>query len=1190
MSRQRSRFRAENPDYEEEEDIVIGGIRIKPVEESDEIQSRNVRLTVRGRLKTYCGGQTTENVEIEESEYCVVNFTTQQELIDGIRHEIDNFKIEILLLEHDSPKKVIEIEDLFARDGFSEDHMERFAQQPNVIDMYISNPIDFRRLKGADVNRVDLNDSNQFNCVVEYLLKTYSVKIPTLSRAKILNLMSNYSISINDNVKKLGWNVSKVQLFCDHYKISHYVLDSWNRLVHKKLYNTRNYGALMYYCVDAHMYPIVDKTTRIHIQKVFAEKTTQQTSILDRSNEKKREEAEKAKIKLFNKLPFREDVSLDELDKLSNCVVYYHKLHLKSMLLEFYKTKHVLYNFKHTSKIVTYIEYDNGVHLFANANHKAGRDWNTSMEIAKRLQIPYTNQSLASLSQQYFEKHYHPKGKKQARRHIKDSVKLQILRQQGGCCKTCRIDLKDKKYDCDHIVPISCGGDALALTNLQILCVNCHNQKSSKEAAEMICNIDNSASYYNERTMEIFAKKPMNAIVHNFIPFESYAKDVRKGKKILAGLDIEKCRTNILRFGNTEEWNCFSVLNDPVKYDEEIHGDFPRGFYYVKSKNLLPLKGNSWICVSALQYCLKNKIIERSQIKFVVLSSLSLPANYFQKFVTDIMSVVEDAKIWKLMVNAMVGLLGVRKINNRDFKIETNKNSAAAYIYDKQSANQSVTITPGVLDEDDEDKYDKNGNIKKVDYYEIMFSTERMKEESHFPIFAQILQEEACELHKIKLLLEKHGGELVYSNTDNCIALFDNQKQIDAMNKEADTIFWDAEKKVKKYKPANEINDVERMDRINTEVYELTKLKYKVEKDPEDNNFEKLAKKLVNHGKSFQVDAMAGCGKTTLLREVMKLLDARDQKCLSCTPTHKSAKILYQDKEDPKRSTQTINAALAVLKHGSWSSFSKFSKYDWIIVDEKSMVKENFFMLLYKIKKACINTKFIICGDWGQLPPVMDRSLTFNYADSFCIYDLCDGNMMKLNVCRRSDRALFDLYSDVSKVDADDFPSEMYKKNICFYNSTRKKVNFYWMNKLRPKKCMVLKKHPSIEQSQDVILYKDLPLIATCTRMGLGFANCDEFVVVSYNKKEVVLKFECDDEEDEKEIIVPVDELTKIFAPAYCISTHRAQGSSIGGPFGIFDFEKMNEALKYVALSRSRKLRYINLCSVSDLEEDERDL
>ncbi len=1162
------------------------GIRIHGVEENGERQQRNVRLTVRGRMDVYEGGRVLESTDVEEVEYCTVKFTTRQGLIDGIQSQLSSLSQKVIALEMDSPKKVFHETWAGAQDGFSPEHMREVARRPDVVEMHRAEPIDNRRFKGVDVNRLDRKDSNQFNCVVEYLFKTYIAKIPSLTRDKIIELLSDGAVIESSNAKKKGWAVPDVQRFCDHYKISHYVLDAFNRLIHKKVSGSFNHPALMYYCEDAHMYPIIGKQERTRLVKVFAEKNDHQSGILAQDNEKKRVEAEKAQVKMFKKLEMHEDVPLEKLSKLSNCIVYYHKLHLKGMLLELYQKTGVLYDFKHTGKIVTYIQYDNGVHLFANSNHRAGCDWKASMAISEKLGLPYTNQSLASLSQQYFVKNYHPKGKKQARVNIAKELKATILREQRNCCNHCKMGLEERRWECDHVIPISCGGNALARSNLQILCVACHAAKSAKEAAEMLCNIDNSASYYNETTLKIFGEKPLNAIVHNFVPWQSYIKDVKSGKKILAGLDINKCRTYLLRYGNKTEWNCFSVLNDPVKFDEELHGEFPRGFYYVESDNLLPLKGNSWICVAALKHCLKYNVIERSQIKYVVLSSLGLASGYFRKYVTDIMDAVKDPKIWKLMVNSLIGIMGVRKNNSRDFKILKNKEAAAAYIYEKQSTGQSITISPRVFDEEDEDNFDKKGQMIEPDFYEVMFNKERLREESHFPIFAQILQQEACELHLIQMLLEKHGGKLVYCNTDNAIALFDSQKQVDAMYAEADTIFWDDEEKVKKYKPANSINDYERTDRINEKKYEHIKPRHYVEKDPGHNDFEKLAKHVLKAGESFEIDAMAGCGKTTLLREIMAELDKRGETWLACTPTHKSAKVLYQDKDDPKRNAKTIHRALGSLKFGGWSSFAKFEKYNWIILDEKSMVKENFFMLLYKIKKACPKTKFIICGDWGQLPPVMDRSNTFNYADSYCIWDLCDGNKVKLDKCRRSDSALFELYANIPALKRKSFPTELCQKNICYLNSTRKDINSYWMLKLAPKhkNRLFLKAHPKVDQSQNTIVYKGLPLIAMSTRTGLGFSNADEFTVVSFDKKEVVLRYVEDDADaEEKLITIPAPELTHLFAPSYAISCHRAQGSSISEPFGIFDWDKMDDKLKYVALSRSRKLKYINMCSVDDI-------
>ncbi len=321
------------------------GIRIHGVEENGERQQRNVRLTVCGRMDVYEGGRVLESTDVEEMEYCTVKFTTRQGLIDGIQRQLSSLSQKVIALEMDSPKKVFHETWAGAQDGFSPEHMREVARRPDVVEMHRAEPIDNRRFKGVDVNRLDRKDSNQFNCVVEYLFKTYIAKIPSLTRDKIIELLSDGAMIESSNSKKKGWAVPDVQRFCDHYKISHYVLDGFNRLIHKKVSGSLNHPALMY-CEDAHMYPIIGKQERTRFVKVFAEKNDNQSGILAQDNEKKRVEAEKAQVKMFKKLKMHEDVSLEKLSELSDCVVYHHKLHLKGMLLELYQKTGVLYDFK----------------------------------------------------------------------------------------------------------------------------------------------------------------------------------------------------------------------------------------------------------------------------------------------------------------------------------------------------------------------------------------------------------------------------------------------------------------------------------------------------------------------------------------------------------------------------------------------------------------------------------------------------------------------------------------------------------------------------------------------------------------------------------------------------------------------------------------------------------------------------
>ena len=50
-----------------------------------------------------------------------------------------------------------------------------------------------------------------------------------------------------------------------------------------------------------------------------------------------------------------------------------------------------------------------------------------------------------------------------------------------------------------------------------------------------------------------------------------------------------------------------------------------------------------------------------------------------------------------------------------------------------------------------------------------------------------------------------------------------------------------------------------------------------------------------------------------------------------------------------------------------------------------------------------------------------------------------------------------------------------------------------------------------------------------------------------------------------------------MFNVAYCITTHKAQGATFDEPYTIHEFEKFDERLRYVALSRSTDIQLINI-------------
>ncbi len=62
-----------------------------------------------------------------------------------------------------------------------------------------------------------------------------------------------------------------------------------------------------------------------------------------------------------------------------------------------------------------------------------------------------------------------------------------------------------------------------------------------------------------------------------------------------------------------------------------------------------------------------------------------------------------------------------------------------------------------------------------------------------------------------------------------------------------------------------------------------------------------------------------------------------------------------------------------------------------------------------------------------------------------------------------------------------------------------------------------------------------------------------------------------------KLIKINIPDFQKFFLPEYATTTHSAQGMSIDEPYTIHEWDRMDQRLRYVALSRSRSIEYIIL-------------
>ena len=61
-----------------------------------------------------------------------------------------------------------------------------------------------------------------------------------------------------------------------------------------------------------------------------------------------------------------------------------------------------------------------------------------------------------------------------------ERVRQVVLRRDKWTCQRCG----HWGNECDHIIPLSTGGAAYDVANIQVLCVRCHYDKSSREQSQ----------------------------------------------------------------------------------------------------------------------------------------------------------------------------------------------------------------------------------------------------------------------------------------------------------------------------------------------------------------------------------------------------------------------------------------------------------------------------------------------------------------------------------------------------------------------------------------------------------------------------------------------------------------------------------------------------------------------------------
>ena len=128
-------------------------------------------------------------------------------------------------------------------------------------------------------------------------------------------------------------------------------------------------------------------------------------------------------------------------------------------------------------------------------------------------------------------------------------------------------------------------------------------------------------------------------------------------------------------------------------------------------------------------------------------------------------------------------------------------------------------------------------------------------------------------------------------------------------------------------------------------------------------------------------------------------------------------------------------------------------------------------------------------------------------------------------------------------------------------------------NKNLGKKGLSISKRLFDEQSQDVILFDGMPIVArkTFTNGAIKISNNQTFNITNIKKGIITIS------DNTSTIEIKQDDFQKYFLVAFSMTIHKSQGSSFNFPYAIHEWEKLDEKLKFVALTRTTDPSFINI-------------
>lgn len=947
----------------------------------------------------------------------------------------------------------------------------------------------------------------------------------------------NWEVAYPDFSKESGVSSELIELLCINLKRNMIGYDESQKVFHFNNESvSHHYSPIIFYKLHEHLYLIDDPSV---IKSVVASNSTQGNQIISTTLEDGKKQVQ-SEVFLLEKW----DVSKSK--EMEEGIYIINQSNLDAELIEFLITFKQDPMTRTEKSNIKRIQFQVGLinkktdkkYVIICIDVCFGERYTYAQlkNVAESSGIKYVNEGLGSLIVSILNK-----SSKSCRDSLCPTHRTALIERYGNVCNECKMPCES--FEIDHIIPLASGG-VNDSSNLQPLCSSCHKMKTSDENISGAYKVrDIETSVFNEFVVE-------NIIKWNEWKSWAFIETVNNENELneilnVYKIDTCKCRRNITYYSKYE-FPVYTVMDIPRPFT----GVLQCGMFYIETQNIFPFRGCGWYSLPIVEYGLSLNLININDIVMEFIPSNKLPYNHFQNSFDILQNAFKvEPALKKFPPNTLIGLFG-RTISHSSKTLFTlSPHVAGKWLGEKDPKNE-VFIKTITLP-----------NREKL--YEGIFSETVEQEGLKYCLYKQILEMEAVNLHQLETLIINEGGVILDRNTDAIRYARETYVNIEEC-------YWDEEKTVLKYQTEEARPLIkEMMPRIcreNELDYKVFELYWNTKEDYE-GTVEDEALRLINTNQSIHIDGRAGCGKTYLIKAIITELNDRKIKHMGFSPTNKGARLIYG---------KTIHSIFYKFNNNKKGLLKLLDNVEYIFIDEVSMMIQDFYKLFILLKRLFPFIKFIIAGDYGQLPPVNDNWVG-DYENSPAMHSLCDGNKLQLTKCRRADTELFELCRNINNIDITKFkPTEPTYLNLAYTHDTRIRINNLCNNRYLKeygKDGVFIAEDKKNPKTQDVRLLSGMPVICHTTDNNQNILNSQTFKIINVNSETFTIL------NDNEPMKFKLSEFHKFFYLGFCITIHASQGETFTEKYTIHDwkFPRFCEKAKYVALSRGTNINNIQI-------------